>query len=195
MTPRNSSHHPFPRSAAIAANASAHPASAQPSYAAISRTRASDVPWDVAEGGTGFLLRSVERVRRTARRCPTPQGVPHAYTFVCPPDPTAPHRARRFVAAVLHSHERDGLINDAELCTSELVTNAWVHARQGIVGAVLRITVDHGTATGTRTGRIRTTDTDAAAPTAPFAAGGGGKAVRCELGRTAATPPRGATPR
>jgi hypothetical protein len=64
------------------------------------------------------------------------------------------------VAAVLRSHELDELIGDAELCTSELVTNAWVHACQGIVGAVLHLAVDRQPTVRTGTVRITVYDAD-----------------------------------
>jgi anti-sigma regulatory factor (Ser/Thr protein kinase) len=46
-----------------------------------------------------------------------------------PPDYTAAARARRFVRATLESWSLDEVIDDAELLTSELVTNAVLHAR------------------------------------------------------------------
>jgi anti-sigma regulatory factor (Ser/Thr protein kinase) len=46
-----------------------------------------------------------------------------------PPDYTAAARARRFVRATLESWSLDGIIPDTELLTSELVTNAILHAR------------------------------------------------------------------
>jgi anti-sigma regulatory factor (Ser/Thr protein kinase) len=46
-----------------------------------------------------------------------------------PPDYTAASRARRFVRATLASWSLDEIIPDTELLTSELVTNAILHAR------------------------------------------------------------------
>ena len=46
-----------------------------------------------------------------------------------PPDYTAAARARRFVRATLESWSLDEIIADTELLTSELVTNAILHAR------------------------------------------------------------------
>ncbi|MFE2964035.1 ATP-binding protein [Streptomyces sp. NPDC059340] len=51
-------------------------------------------------------------------------------TFFCPPLDTSPHIARDFVASVLRAQRLDeGLVDAATLCTSELVTNACVHAK------------------------------------------------------------------
>ncbi|MCX5204132.1 ATP-binding protein [Streptomyces sp. NBC_00237] len=72
---------------------------------------------------------------------PNGLGVPHSYTLFCPPLPTSPRIAREFVASVLHSLELDDLIDAATMCTSELVTNAVVHA-QGI-GNLLWLAVEH----------------------------------------------------
>jgi len=52
------------------------------------------------------------------------------YTLLCPPLETSPRIARDFVASVLRELGLgDELIADATLCTSELVTNACVHAK------------------------------------------------------------------
>jgi anti-sigma regulatory factor (Ser/Thr protein kinase) len=52
------------------------------------------------------------------------------YTLFCPPLETSPRIARDFVASVLRELSLDtGLVEDATLCTSELVTNACVHAK------------------------------------------------------------------
>lgn len=50
-------------------------------------------------------------------------------TLFCPPLETSPHIARDFVASVLRAQRLDALIDAATLCTSELVTNACVHAK------------------------------------------------------------------
>ena len=51
-------------------------------------------------------------------------------TVVLAPEPKAASRARRFVRDVLHSWEvAPRVVDDAELLTSELVTNAVLHAR------------------------------------------------------------------
>jgi anti-sigma regulatory factor (Ser/Thr protein kinase) len=51
------------------------------------------------------------------------------YTLLCPPLETSPHIARDFVASVLRAQRLDALVDAATLCTSELVTNACVHAK------------------------------------------------------------------
>ncbi|MFJ8010441.1 ATP-binding protein [Streptomyces fagopyri] len=52
------------------------------------------------------------------------------YTLFCPPLDTSPHIARDFVASVLRAQRLDDeLVDAATLCTSELVTNACVHAK------------------------------------------------------------------
>ncbi|MFD9120190.1 ATP-binding protein [Streptomyces bottropensis] len=62
------------------------------------------------------------------------------YTLSCPSLDTSPHIARDFVATVLRALGLDTLVDAAALCTSELVTNACVHAKGG--GSVLRLTVE-----------------------------------------------------
>ncbi|MGP4002164.1 ATP-binding protein [Streptomyces sp. 8N706] len=78
--------------------------------------------------------------------------VPHSYTLYCPPLCTSPRIARDFVATVLRSQELDHLVDTAALCTSELVTNAYLHARGlgsllwlAIEDADVRVTVYDGT--------------------------------------------------
>ncbi|WP_432096076.1 ATP-binding protein [Streptomyces sp. bgisy100] len=79
--------------------------------------------------------------------------VPHSYTLYCPPLCTSPLVARDFVATVLRSERLDHLVDTAMLCTSELVTNAYLHARGlgsllwlAIEAADVRVTVYDGTA-------------------------------------------------
>jgi anti-sigma regulatory factor (Ser/Thr protein kinase) len=73
-----------------------------------------------------------------------------------PPDYTAAARARRFVRATLQSWRLDGLIEDAELLTSELVTNAVLHARSSArlaieyEGGPVRVSVCDNSATQPR---------------------------------------------
>ncbi|MGW0845049.1 ATP-binding protein [Streptomyces sp. NPDC002787] len=62
------------------------------------------------------------------------------YTLFCPPLDTSPHIARDFVATVLRALGLDSLVDAAALCTSELVTNACVHAKGG--GSVLWLAVE-----------------------------------------------------
>jgi hypothetical protein len=61
------------------------------------------------------------------------------YTLFCPSLDTTPRVARDFVASVLRSQQLGDLADDAALCTSELVTNACVHAKG--TDAVLRLAV------------------------------------------------------
>ncbi|HTL85903.1 MAG TPA: ATP-binding protein [Acidimicrobiia bacterium] len=69
-----------------------------------------------------------------------------------PPDHTAAARAREFVARMLHAWGCDGIVADAELLVSELVTNAILHARSTATVSIerdpaLRVSVcDHSTA-------------------------------------------------
>lgn len=65
-----------------------------------------------------------------------------SYTLYCPPIETSPHIARDFVATVLRALKIDELVDDATLCTSELVTNACVHAKGD--GAALWLAVEEG---------------------------------------------------
>jgi anti-sigma regulatory factor (Ser/Thr protein kinase) len=63
------------------------------------------------------------------------------YTLFCPPLETSPRIARDFVASVLRELSLDtDLVEDATLCTSELVTNACVHAKGD--GAALWLSAD-----------------------------------------------------
>jgi hypothetical protein len=86
----------------------------------------------------------------SARHLPAPTPVPAptpwlsptaaTYTLFCPPLETSPHIARDFVATVLRALGLDALVDAAALCTSELVTNACVHAKGG--GSVLWLAVE-----------------------------------------------------
>ncbi|WP_200307366.1 ATP-binding protein [Streptomyces adelaidensis] len=64
-------------------------------------------------------------------RVPVPAPSPTTYTLFCPPHDTSPAIARDFVATVLRARRLDALVDAAALCTSELVTNACVHAKGG----------------------------------------------------------------
>ncbi|GGN85435.1 ATP-binding protein [Streptomyces albiflavescens] len=65
------------------------------------------------------------------------------YTLLCPLLDTSPHIARDFVASVLRTQRLDALVDTAALCTSELVTNACVHAKGGD-GSALWLSVEPG---------------------------------------------------
>lgn len=62
------------------------------------------------------------------------------YTLRCPRLDTSPRIARDFVSSVLRTLQLDALVDDAALCSSELVTNSCVHAEGA--GAVLQLAVD-----------------------------------------------------
>ncbi|MFC0600099.1 ATP-binding protein [Streptomyces palmae] len=53
---------------------------------------------------------------------------PHSYTLYCPPLDTSPCIARDFVASALRRLRLDRVADAATLCTSELATNAYLHA-------------------------------------------------------------------
>ena len=57
-------------------------------------------------------------------------------TTTLPPEPGSARAARRFVATALHERERDHVADAVELLTSELVTNAILHARTDITVSV-----------------------------------------------------------
>lgn len=59
-------------------------------------------------------------------------------TLLLPPDPSSPQRARDFVAAALEVWGSAELREQARLLTSELVTNAVMHARTEVTVTVLR---------------------------------------------------------
>lgn len=49
------------------------------------------------------------------------------YRLVAPNSPTAPRVARDFVGTLLRTTEHPGLVDDARLCVSEVVSNAHCH--------------------------------------------------------------------
>lgn len=59
-------------------------------------------------------------------------------TLLLPPDPSSPQRARDFVAAALDAWGTVELREQARLLTSELVTNAVMHARTDVTVTVIR---------------------------------------------------------
>lgn len=62
---------------------------------------------------------------------PVPDPAPDTYTLTCPSHATSPRIARDFVAAALRARGLGDLVDDAALCTSEVVTNAVLHACAG----------------------------------------------------------------
>lgn len=66
--------------------------------------------------------------------------MPYSYTLFCPPLDTSPRIARDFVASVLRAQRLDDFVDPAALCTSELVTNACVHAKG--IGSLLWLAVE-----------------------------------------------------
>lgn len=72
-----------------------------------------------------------------------------------PPDAVSPARARRFVLHVLRDEGLEELADTAELLVSELVTNAVLHARTGVV---VKVDVDRSRL------RIEVCDENEAAP-------------------------------
>ncbi|GHH76292.1 hypothetical protein GCM10018793_21610 [Streptomyces sulfonofaciens] len=88
-------------------------------------------------------LKPLKPATSTAPAAPPPLTPCH-YEIYCSTTaltPTAPKIARDYVTAVLKSRHMTLLVDDAAVCTSELMTNACLHARNS-VGAVLRMVVD-----------------------------------------------------
>ncbi len=67
-------------------------------------------------------------------------AVPHSYTLYCPPLRTSPRVARDFVASVLRTLNLTAAVDAAALCTSELVTNTYLHA--GGAGSLLWLAIE-----------------------------------------------------
>ncbi|WP_369169774.1 ATP-binding protein [Streptomyces sp. R28] len=59
------------------------------------------------------------------------------YSLRIPPHVTSPRIARDFVTSVLHAQRLGGIVDDAALCVSELVTNSCVHASGTGAGLLL----------------------------------------------------------
>jgi anti-sigma regulatory factor (Ser/Thr protein kinase) len=75
--------------------------------------------------------RIAESVRRV-RAAPEPDGVAQNATLRLDDDPRSARRARHFLRGLLVAWRVDGDVGDtAELCLSELVTNALIHAGTG----------------------------------------------------------------
>lgn len=94
-------------------------------------------PFDAVQRGqleatAARIAEAVRRVRSAAARAASPAAappVPHRATLPLEDDPRAARRARRFLRGLLESWDVDGdVLDTAELCLSELVTNAIVHA-------------------------------------------------------------------
>lgn len=62
---------------------------------------------------------------------PSGRSVPHSYTMFSPPLDTSPRIAREFVGSVLRSLGLAHVLDAAQLCVSELVTNSLQHAPCG----------------------------------------------------------------
>jgi anti-sigma regulatory factor (Ser/Thr protein kinase) len=56
----------------------------------------------------------------------------HTVEMDCRPDPLAPRQARAFVASFIKARGLGDLVDRAELLTSEVVTNALVHAHSPV---------------------------------------------------------------
>src|ERR1044072_6720529 len=65
---------------------------------------------------------------RPPRRPPTPSKDPYVYTLQSSRHATSAKACRDFVAVVLGSVGQGDLVEVATLCTSELATNAFLHA-------------------------------------------------------------------
>lgn len=65
---------------------------------------------------------------RPPRRPPAPSKDPYVYTLQSNRHATSAKVCRDFVAVVLGSVGQEGLVEVATLCTSELATNAFLHA-------------------------------------------------------------------
>lgn len=87
------------------------------------------------------------------------------YALNCPPLDTTPRIARDFVASVLRALQLRSLVDDAVLCTSELVTNSCLHAKSS--GAhLLLVAAPEGPV------RVTIYDDDRTAPSLPEGYGG-----------------------
>jgi anti-sigma regulatory factor (Ser/Thr protein kinase) len=62
---------------------------------------------------------------------------PESQTLLLPPEPSSPQRARDFVAAAVEAWATPELREQARLLTSELVTNAVMHARTDVTVTVI----------------------------------------------------------
>lgn len=101
----------------------------------------------VADQGAGLYM---------AKEAPV-VSADNARTLLLPADPASPQRARDFVAEVLTAWGAASLREEARLLTSELVTNAVMHARTDATVTVVRDDVRH-------TVRVTVTDESEARP-------------------------------
>ncbi|WKX70945.1 ATP-binding protein [Streptomyces sp. XD-27] len=67
---------------------------------------------------------------------------PHSYTLYCPPLETSPRIARDFVQSALRRLRLEDVAPVAALCTSEVATNAYLHAPG--LGSLLWLAVEVG---------------------------------------------------
>ncbi|MBL1099366.1 ATP-binding protein [Streptomyces coffeae] len=67
-------------------------------------------------------------------------GDPYVYTLRGSRGPASPKILRDFVACVLNCTGRQALVDTATVCTSELVTNAWLHAEGDAL--MLRVVIE-----------------------------------------------------
>ncbi|MEU3464582.1 ATP-binding protein [Streptomyces sp. NPDC006733] len=67
-------------------------------------------------------------------------ATPHSYTLFCPPLITSPRIGRDFVASALRALGLDRIVDSATLCASELITNAYQHAKGA--GSLLWLAVE-----------------------------------------------------
>ncbi|MFI8353083.1 ATP-binding protein [Streptomyces cyaneofuscatus] len=64
---------------------------------------------------------------------PNPLGG-ESYRLILPNTAAAPRIARDFLTSLLHLSRHPGLVDDARLCVTELVTNAHCHTRTPLIG-------------------------------------------------------------
>ena len=96
------------------------------------------------EAAAHRIAEAVRRVRSAATRATGPEGPEQAHraTLRLEDDPRAASRARRFLRELLVSWDVDGdVLDTAELCLSELVTNAVIHA---VTGSLITVSLESG---------------------------------------------------
>lgn len=97
---------------------------------------------------------------RSPAQSPMAADVPHSFTLRSARVVTAPKICRDFVAGVIRAIGCEDLVDSAAVCTSELVTNSYLHAggaylllRVRVAPGRVRVTVMDGSAV--RFGRAR----------------------------------------